>query len=346
MFQTWLDQLLKILNTNTINRIILCGHSNGMSSATIVAFMLLYIKNKKLIKLFPKIYKNNKEVFDYLDSIRNKWDKLNNIELFVVGTAGFPVLFSTQKQFNLFYKMLSGRYLHIVMSRKPYSNVQELYDMCGFSRKFNRIDQYISIINTNVYRELAIKNSMGYLKNINIELNKINEIIRLYPHIKHTQIFTEWREYKIPKDTFISKMDTLKKVVDKIFRDIIETEKKFREIKDNPKLKVYYNYYDESFRYELSSLKVTFASIIHYIAKIKEYIKNSEQDNIDGFTSPVLYNDFKNFKFALYYSNNCYAKMVNEIIPIGDYIYSDEDMELHQLDTYRDNIYPYFFADM
>ena len=47
MFQTWLDQLLKILNTNTINRILLCGHSNGMSSATIVAFMLLYVKNRK-----------------------------------------------------------------------------------------------------------------------------------------------------------------------------------------------------------------------------------------------------------------------------------------------------------
>jgi hypothetical protein len=326
MFETWLDQLLIILTTTQINRIILCGHSNGMSSATIVAFLLLYIKNKEIIKLLSTIYQFNKNVFDYLDTIRSKWNILENIQLFVVGTAGFPVLFSTQEQFNLFYKMIYGRYLHIVMSRKPYANIQELYDMCGFDPKFNRIDQNIKIINDTLeYENSDNKIPLGYLKNINTELNKINGIIRSYPHKIFKEFSSEWREYKIPLVVFISKMDKLIKVMNKIFRDVIETENKFRDIKDNIGFMKIYN---SQYKNYLNTLKLTFAAIIHYIVKIKEYINDPDQDNIDGFSSPVLYNDFKNFKFALYYSNNCYAKMVNGIIPIGNYIYKDNDIEI------------------
>lgn len=343
MFYMWLAQLLKILNTNRINRILLCGHSNGMSAATIVAFILLYIKDQQIIRLFPEIYKNNKEVFDYLDSIREKWMILKNIELFVVGTAGFPVLFSTQEQFNLFYKMMGGRYLHIVSSHLPYDNLQMLYDMCGFNRKFDRIDTNITIISGFVQFNDDPKT---YLSDIYNKLIHISKIISLYPHKVHKGFTGDYKEFNIPLNFFKSNIDKIKEPIDNIFKEILKTEGQFDELKNDPKFTKYYRTYLSQYKSVLNRLKITFAAIIHYIAKIEDYIKNPKQYNIDGYTSPVLYNNFNNFKLAIYTSNNCFAKMVIGVIPMGNYIYKDEYSHLHQFSSYRDIIYPYFFTNM
>ena len=343
MFQKWLDQLLIILNTNRINRILLCGHSNGMSAATIVAFILLYIKDQQIIRLFPEIYEHNKELFNYLDSIRKKWTILKNIELFVVGTAGFPVLFSTQEQFNLFYEMMGGRYLHIVSSHLPYDNLQNLYDMCGFDRKFDRIDTNITIISGFVQFNDDPKT---YLSDIYNKLIHISKIISLYPHKVHKGFISEYKEFKIPLDFFKSHIEKIKEPINNIFKEILKTEGQFDELKIDPKFTKYYRTYLSQYKSVLNQLKITFAAIIHYIAKIEDYIKYPKQYNIDGYTSQVFYNNFNNFKLAIYTSNNCFAEMVIGVIPIGNYIYKDEDSSLHQFSSYRDVIYSYFFADM
>jgi hypothetical protein len=114
-FGNFLDTFDEILpELKLANQIVLCGHSNGMASATITAFLLLYLSDDDYMI-------NNQisgEELKILDKDRDNYKFLKDKSIFVVGTGGFPVLFDTSEKFKLFYNKLNGRYLHILSGFK------------------------------------------------------------------------------------------------------------------------------------------------------------------------------------------------------------------------------------
>ena len=94
------------------DQIILCGHSNGMAAATLTSIIFLCFMNLE--------YLMNPLNIDMFDNFREKiieklpiYDFLSTKSLFVVGSGGFPLLFNNE-QFELYYKFIKGRYIHIV----------------------------------------------------------------------------------------------------------------------------------------------------------------------------------------------------------------------------------------
>ena len=114
LFLIWLETIRDIVIN--CNQILLCGHSNGMNAATICTFILLYLKNNSFMSEFTEFVELNKELFTELNKIKDKWVFLENIELFIIGTGGFPCLFTNENQFKIFYDLLDGKYLHIVLA--------------------------------------------------------------------------------------------------------------------------------------------------------------------------------------------------------------------------------------
>ena len=91
-------------------------HSNGMSSAVKISFIFLFLANKidSSKEIFQHILNNNKKLFDLIKLIKSQWTFLQNIDIYVTGTGGFPVLFYESNQFEEYYILMSGKYLHIV----------------------------------------------------------------------------------------------------------------------------------------------------------------------------------------------------------------------------------------
>jgi len=109
IFEEFLEFLQKIIIDHTISQIILSGHSNGMVSATITAFLLLSIVHNDYREASSKIIGS-------WDEKIQEWSARYTIPLsmFVVGTGGSPCLFTSQSEFKDFYNQLHGRYVHVV----------------------------------------------------------------------------------------------------------------------------------------------------------------------------------------------------------------------------------------
>lgn len=114
IFINWLNNIKPFIEQN--KQLLLCGHSNGMSSSVKISFIFLFLADKiDLTKeIFQHIFNNNKKLFDELESIKSQWTFLKNIDIYVTGTGGFPVLFNNSNQFKEYYNLMSGKYLHIV----------------------------------------------------------------------------------------------------------------------------------------------------------------------------------------------------------------------------------------
>ena len=198
----FLDHLKQIIETKDIDEILLCGHSNGMSSATITSFILLYLKLNgeefvQFCTLFNIYIQNNSKViepiddptkdqlFDYLNRVKSDWVVITqNIKIFVVGTGGIPVIFFTEEQFSTYYNLLNGRYLHLASK----INNQLTTDT---SLSIEGILQKISDIN----------------RKTNLKLLFLEQTVK-YP-IKLSQ-FDSHREFYISRDKFYE--DKLKEI--------------------------------------------------------------------------------------------------------------------------------------
>jgi len=100
---------------NTSNQLVLIGHSNGMASSILTAFLLCCIKNKDFYNRNLQYFDHRMEGFlEILADFQDIYDSIKRITLFVAGTGGFPILFQSQKEFKDFYEELKGRYVHIV----------------------------------------------------------------------------------------------------------------------------------------------------------------------------------------------------------------------------------------
>lgn len=105
-------EFLKMINSiNNISNIILCGHSHGMNSAIVTAFIL------QAIRIPDFCEKNHRIIGSWIDDItlwRNEFNTLKDKKICVVGTGGSPVLFINQTEFKNFYESLQGAFVHIL----------------------------------------------------------------------------------------------------------------------------------------------------------------------------------------------------------------------------------------
>jgi hypothetical protein len=104
-------EFLKMINSINISNIILCGHSNGMNSAIVTAFILQAIRMPDFCE------KNHRIIGSWIDDItlwRNEFNTLKDKKICVVGTGGSPVLFINQTEFKNFYESLQGAFVHIL----------------------------------------------------------------------------------------------------------------------------------------------------------------------------------------------------------------------------------------
>lgn len=92
-----------------IRQIVCCGHSTGMTQATLFTFLLLCAQQ-------PDYLEENHSLFEEdcdLRLFRPYSKRLSHLSFFVVGSGGSPVLFN-RDQFELFYERLRGRYVHVL----------------------------------------------------------------------------------------------------------------------------------------------------------------------------------------------------------------------------------------
>lgn len=100
-------------------RIVFCGHSNGMVSATLTTFMLMCLSDATFASVFAdsgimthSLYEDVYQQYDpslffgIIDS------------LCVCGTGAYPILFSEPEMFNYYFQTLNGRYLHVGLGLK------------------------------------------------------------------------------------------------------------------------------------------------------------------------------------------------------------------------------------
>jgi hypothetical protein len=171
-FITWLQSIKDIIYKN--KQLLLCGHSNGMSSATKISFIFLYLSNKLDTEIFSEIINNNKDLFDNLEQIKHEWSFLTDTEIFVCGTGGFPVLFSNEELFKNYYHSINSRYLHIVAGLKFKQEFKNIYA--------KDILININVVNTELQNAIAketIKkaNNEKLLKEINQSIDSFNKIL-------------------------------------------------------------------------------------------------------------------------------------------------------------------------
>jgi hypothetical protein len=108
-FETYVMSLYTNLHKKKINKILLCGHSNGMAAATMTAYILLTIESDEFRNYYlSKGYTN--ELYNLIQNL----PKLNlKDKICVCGTGGFPLLWNDEIDFKYFYETLKGRYLHL-----------------------------------------------------------------------------------------------------------------------------------------------------------------------------------------------------------------------------------------
>jgi len=140
--------------------IVLCGHSNGMSSAIFTTFLLTFIS---------RFATNEDTINDYFiqqglidDSIFNVMPEFKDLgwifgleqKLVVCGTAGFPILFQNREQFNIFCQSIGNRYLHIGLG---YHYGKNDIQMDPFMRDQDELDIYNFDYHIYVYSEFPEK---------------------------------------------------------------------------------------------------------------------------------------------------------------------------------------------
>lgn len=100
-------------------RVLFCGHSNGMVSATLTSFMLMCLSDATFASEFAdsgimthSLYANVYQQYDpsLFFGITDS--------LCVCGTGAYPILFSEPEMFNYYFQTLNGRYLHVGLGLK------------------------------------------------------------------------------------------------------------------------------------------------------------------------------------------------------------------------------------
>jgi hypothetical protein len=293
----WLDNFEKLIKDK--KQILLCGHSNGMSAATITSFILLYLLDSLNLSVHKYYIEENKEIFDHLFSIKSKWSKLlENIEIFVIGSGGFPVIFTKEDQFIDYYNSLKGKYLHLstniyteiinknnneILKINEYFN-SFLGSLCYEFNKFNK--SKLNCLDRD-------KSFCDILKFLPINFSKsLNNLYAIKNEILNN--FTFYQIYKFSEiNEKIIKLKYIKDKLKKLF-DIIDNYN-YSKI-DNLEQKQLITYIKQ----KLFDFNIKYTSCIDlYISSLELYNKFTI---VDSYMKPIKYSNkyFYNFKFSVY----------------------------------------------
>jgi hypothetical protein len=302
-FIEWLQLLCDIIRDNNCTQLLLCGHSNGMSSATIITFFLLCLKNKIFYEKYNKIIEN--ELFTKLYEL-NLNLILQTIDIYLVGSAGFPVIFSNKDEFKLFYDELEGRYLHIGLT-EPLT-IEKLYDNFELHIMISRINSSINIINR-----------------LNIDLiTRINEYIN-YINQRNIRYDTKIDEFSKNIDHFIYLLQRIILCINTEYMISFIHHKEYDTLYNN--CMIFLN-----FIYKIKNFDSKYYNIDGYMAPYYDYKNN------------IIFNNYKFALYQYDYSTNniCYIKMINDKIDNMNYndMYSTR---IHGLLFYRDSLWSYLF---
>ena len=270
-----LFKLIDYIKERGKKQILLCGHSNGFTSSVKLSYILLILSGK--ITNFTNVVGFTGRFARRLSVYRsnNFQSHLENIDIFVVGTGGFPVLFSSEEGFKEYYELMKGRYLHLVS---------------GFSK--NYVEQEFSKSKNNIFNDVIKVKSyiagdkFSNLKNKLYFLRNIKNIIEYANYRLSEQVISD-SEKMILKNLFFRLI--LKIFDDHFFNgkdDIIDFEK----YKDNLNYKLESlqrdsknNLQNESIKYNIDFLNGI--DIIHYfpreeqIGYIKECVEKIKKNN-------------------------------------------------------------------
>ena len=164
-----LSNIKNYLESNKYKKIILCGHSNGMVVATFLAYILLILSvGDDILQMLPKHHNVNKfinNINTYIlenNNINNEYDSdfsgkisgdilnfkslKNTIQnnIYICGTAGYPILWTTIEEFNIFNEFYKTKYIHIISAFNKY-NIQ-IYDTMTYYNKFQYIYEKVHTI--------------------------------------------------------------------------------------------------------------------------------------------------------------------------------------------------------
>lgn len=104
---------------NGAQKVLLCGHSNGMVSATFTSVILMCLADPMFAS---ELAESGVLTNDIYHSIYGQYDPSLFFgiteKICVCGTGGYPILFDRPELFDYYFKMLNGRYLHIGLGLK------------------------------------------------------------------------------------------------------------------------------------------------------------------------------------------------------------------------------------
>ena len=262
-----LFKLIDYIKERGKKQILLCGHSNGFTSSVKLSYILLILSGK--IRNFTNVVGFTGRFARRLSVYRsnNFQSYFKNIDIFVVGTGGFPVLFSSEVGFKEYYELMNGRYLHLV------SGFSKNYVEQEFSKSKNDIFNEVIKVKSNIDDDKFsnLKNKFYFLKNI-------KNIIEFANYRVSEQVISD-SEKMILKNLFFRLI--LKIFDDHFFNgrdDIIDFEK----YKDNLNYKLESlqrdsknNLQNESIKYNIDFLNGI--DIKHYFPREEQidYIKDS-----------------------------------------------------------------------
>jgi hypothetical protein len=165
-----LNFILIQLKYKKYSKIILSGHSNGMSAASFFSYILYILTLKQdEYTIIPEYHKINFFIKKITEQLLISNSKINiktfisnfisiketiQNKIFICGTAGFPCLFTNIDKFKLFNEFYQNKYIHIISGLN--NNKYQIYDKIACSN------------------ELLYKNFGSIIFNISITDKKIN----------------------------------------------------------------------------------------------------------------------------------------------------------------------------
>jgi hypothetical protein len=114
-----IDEIVKYSQKS--KRLILCGHSNGMVSATVMSIILLCFMNNIFREYMISRNILSNEWWNY---VSNKVKKIPKPQpILVYGSGGFPVIFTNEQDFIVYYHAIGSNYFHLAAAFTTKNNI-------------------------------------------------------------------------------------------------------------------------------------------------------------------------------------------------------------------------------
>ena len=176
-----IDECIRTINeivahNKRTKRLIFCGHSNGMASATLMSIIFMCFMDEQFKNYLIKEGKMYKEWWGYVESNVKKIPRKQPI--LVYGSGGFPVIFTKEEQFIVYYNAIGFNYFHLATGL---INKKTVY-VDNFMQPYNvenSPENWLFYIFGQVRSKLEIKleKNLGKFCGTNVQI-KLNNVTR------------------------------------------------------------------------------------------------------------------------------------------------------------------------